>query len=275
MEATAGGAALAFGVDPTRRERYSLRQARYEAIGVEIARLLPEFARRNEPLRLLDVGVWNGVSMRYIEARDPDQRVEYHGVDLHLHPGIYKPSAWKSLQQGDLLAGLPQVPSEAFDVVLCEQVLEHLPEVEAALTALSRVLKPGGWLIVGVPIFPPGIAWIRRHGVPLWDRMVGRAKPRGHLQVFSKRSFLTAIERHCGVTVLDTRGFRIISGGWLRPLENSRGWWRFNRWLGRRVPGLCTEIQVVARKIKIPLPSQPSRTEDSPCFACTQALSAA
>ena len=147
--------ALAFGVDPTRRERYSLRQARYHAIGLEIAALLTEFQRRGERLQLLDVGVWNGVSMRHIEAHDPHRTVEYHGVDLKLRPTMYKRSSWASLQEGDLLNGLPDVPSDAYDVVLCEQVLEHLPEVDEALATLCRVTKPGGLMILGVPIFSP------------------------------------------------------------------------------------------------------------------------
>lgn len=263
----------AFGVDPTRKERYSLRQARYQALAEDIARWLPDYERRQQPLRLLDVGVWNGVSMRYIEVHDPQRRIEYHGVDLRLHPGIYRPQAWTSLQEGDLLTGLPHIPSASFDVVICEQVLEHLPAVDVALATLSRVLTPGGWLIVGVPIFPPGIAWLRRHVVPRWDRWVGRSKPRGHLQAFSRSSFVQAVERHCAVTIVETRGFRIISGGWLRPLENWRGWWRFNRWLGRHLPGLCTELQVVARKV-VAVP-QVAQTQERPCFGCTQALSPA
>jgi hypothetical protein len=44
------------------------------------------------------------------------------------------------------------------------------------------------------------------------------------------------------------RGFRIISGGLLRPLENYRWWWRFNRRLGARLPAACIEAQIIARK---------------------------
>jgi SAM-dependent methyltransferase len=240
--------ALAFGVDPTRRELYSLRQARYHAIGQEIAGLLPDFQRRGERLRLLDVGVWNGVSMRHIEAHDPQRTVEYHGVDLKLRPALYKRSSWASLQEGDLLNGLPDVPSDAFDVVLCEQVLEHLPEVDEALATLCRVTRPGGLMILGVPIFSPGLRLVRERVVPVWDGWFPPNKARGHLQAFSRGTFLAAIDRNCDVTIQTTRGFRMISGGLLRGLENSRRWWQLNCALGRWLPGLCTEIQVLARK---------------------------
>jgi SAM-dependent methyltransferase len=239
---------LAFGVDPTRQERYSLRQARYHAIGEEVARLIPDFHRRGERLKLLDVGVWNGVSRRYLEVQDPLETIEFHGVDLKLHHVIYKRESWSALDEGDLLAGFPFLESEQFDVVICEQVLEHLPQVNIALATLSRVVKPGGLLILGVPIFPRGVHLLRRHLVPAWDRLVGRRKPRGHLQAFSRLSFEAAIEKNCDVDIVARRGFRMISGGVLRGLENHRWWWQANCTLGRWLPGLCTEVQIVAVK---------------------------
>jgi SAM-dependent methyltransferase len=242
------GNGLAFGVDPTRQEQYSLRQARYHAIGEEVARLIPDFQRRGERLKLLDVGVWNGVSRRYLEVQDPLETIEFHGVDLKLHHVIYKQDSWKALYEGDLLAGFPFLDSEQFDVVICEQVLEHLPQVNIALATLSRVVKPGGMLILGVPIFPRGVHLLRRHLVPLWDRLVGRRKPRGHLQAFSRLSFEAAIEKNCDVEIVARRGFRMISGGLLRGLENHRWWWQTNRTLGTWFPGLCTEVQIVAVK---------------------------
>lgn len=38
-----------------------------------------------------------------------------------------------------------------FDVILCNHVLEHIPDQEKALSELFRVLKPGGWGIFQVP----------------------------------------------------------------------------------------------------------------------------
>src|SRR2546422_1736116 len=39
-------------------------------------------------------------------------------------------------------------PDETFDYVLCWGVLMHIPEVERAVSELSRVIKPGGTLVV-------------------------------------------------------------------------------------------------------------------------------
>lgn len=45
------------------------------------------------------------------------------------------------------------VADDTYDVVICSQVLEHLPEPEAVLHELNRVLKPGGRLWLSTPLF--------------------------------------------------------------------------------------------------------------------------
>jgi methyltransferase family protein len=42
--------------------------------------------------------------------------------------------------------------SASFDVVYCSHVLEHIPDDRKAIAELYRVLKPGGWAILQVPI---------------------------------------------------------------------------------------------------------------------------
>jgi SAM-dependent methyltransferase len=44
------------------------------------------------------------------------------------------------------------LPDECFDAIICSHVLEHVDEDRAAMAELHRVLAPGGWLIVMVPI---------------------------------------------------------------------------------------------------------------------------
>lgn len=43
-------------------------------------------------------------------------------------------------------------PDATFDVIYCSHVLEHVPDDRQALREFYRVLKPGGWAVILVPI---------------------------------------------------------------------------------------------------------------------------
>ncbi|MEJ2217489.1 MAG: methyltransferase domain-containing protein [Gemmatimonadota bacterium] len=42
--------------------------------------------------------------------------------------------------------------ADTFDAILCSHVLEHVPDDRRAMRELLRVLKPGGWAILQVPV---------------------------------------------------------------------------------------------------------------------------
>lgn len=44
-----------------------------------------------------------------------------------------------------------QFPENSFDAIICNHVLEHIPDDRKAMSELFRVLKPGGWTILQVP----------------------------------------------------------------------------------------------------------------------------
>ena len=60
------------------------------------------------------------------------------------------------LERGDVMTAMDitdiQYSDDTFDVILCSHVLEHVPEDRRALAEFFRVLKPGGWAILQVPI---------------------------------------------------------------------------------------------------------------------------
>jgi SAM-dependent methyltransferase len=235
----------AFGVDPFRPQYWSLRQSRYDALAQDVSDWAAELAA-GETLSLLDIGCGTGVLLRHFEHKENFERLAISGADLS--KDVYRRDLYRELYLGDLCAGYPEIPSNAFDVVICEQVLEHLPTLEHAVRTLERVLKPGGRLIVGVPIFLPPLCFIRRHMVGKIDRIFQPRRSRGHLQAFTVSSFLDEFKKHSHLRVLKVRGFRIISGGLLRPLENYRWWWKLNRRLGELIPGTCIEIQAIMTK---------------------------
>ena len=62
---------------------------------------------------------------------------------------------------GDLTPGRAQLrvdltaiefADRSFDVVICNHVLEHIPNDRRAMAELFRVLRPGGWAMVQVPL---------------------------------------------------------------------------------------------------------------------------
>ena len=80
--------------------------------------------------------------------------------------------------QGDALH-LP-FPDGVFDRVICSEVLEHIPDDEAAMRELTRVLRRGGTMAITVPRFGPElINWAlsdEYHNVP-----------GGHIRIYRRR----------------------------------------------------------------------------------------
>ncbi len=44
------------------------------------------------------------------------------------------------------------LPNDTFDVVICNHVLEHVSDDRIAMQEILRVLRPGGWAILQVPV---------------------------------------------------------------------------------------------------------------------------
>jgi SAM-dependent methyltransferase len=86
---------------------------------------------------------------------------------------------------GDALT-LP-FPDESFDRIIAAEVLEHIPDDEATLRELVRVLRPGGRLAVTVPTrWPERICWgldYRYHDTP-----------GGHVRIYRQRELEAKLE---------------------------------------------------------------------------------
>jgi len=75
-----------------------------------------------------------------------------------LEAGEVPDGAEADVRQGDALS-LPFADAE-FDRVVAAEVLEHVPDDEAAISELARVLRPGGTMAVTVPRWlPEKICW--------------------------------------------------------------------------------------------------------------------
>ncbi|NND55203.1 MAG: methyltransferase domain-containing protein [Gammaproteobacteria bacterium] len=92
-----------------------------------------------DKLRLLEVAPWPSLGQRLM--RRPN--IEYVGMDLN-------PNCAFTTVAGDLAAA--PLRDNYFDAVLCVHVLEHVKNDRAAIGELFRVLKPGAWAVVSVPL---------------------------------------------------------------------------------------------------------------------------
>src|SRR5882672_4586932 len=76
------GAGLAFGVDPSRPQFYSLRQARYEAVAQDISAWAGAAATRGETFSVLDVGCGWGVLLAHLRAKPHVDNIVISAADI-------------------------------------------------------------------------------------------------------------------------------------------------------------------------------------------------
>ena len=102
---------------------------------------------------ILDAGCGDGINLLGLL-----NAIRSRGWGARLHGLDYNPlrlERAKSLSGEVRLqrASLLELPfgDDAFDIILCSQVLEHISDDRSAMGELKRVLKPGGLLILAVP----------------------------------------------------------------------------------------------------------------------------
>lgn len=105
-------------------------------------------ARAPRAARLLDVGCWDGVQTgRYAEATG----ARPYGVELFAAPAVAAAARGVAVVRLDLERDHFPFGDGVFDVVVVNQVLEHLKNVWLPLAEMYRVLRTGGLLVASVP----------------------------------------------------------------------------------------------------------------------------
>lgn len=104
-------------------------------------------------LRILDAGAGELKNKKYCSHLSyvSQDFCQYHGVGNGLHEGL-QTQVWDT-SDIDIVSDITAIPSPdaSFDVILCSEVLEHLPEPTHALDEFTRLLKPGGVVILTAP----------------------------------------------------------------------------------------------------------------------------
>lgn len=236
---------LAYGVEP-QKVKYRLRLARYPALAATVADYVAGSERETQTL--LDIGVGYGRTFAYLNSHGVSDRIQWHGIDLRRTPQAELFGADRyQIKLANVAEGLPY-GDDTFDIVVAEQILEHLHDPETAVREIYRVARPGALVIIGVPIFPAWFAGLRNFYIRTFPR-VFRWFGSDHWQTFSLGSIRRLLLREGCVEERDVRGFRLFSGGIFRFLENYHWWYRLQGRLGRRFPALSAEVQFVLYRL--------------------------
>ena len=113
--------------------------------------LLDKMSSLPPGLRILDAGAGE------LRNKPLCQHLDYVSQDICQYEGA---GDEKGLQTGgwdtskiDIISDIADIPEPdaSYDAILCSEVFEHLPDPLKALSEFSRLLKPGGKLIITAP----------------------------------------------------------------------------------------------------------------------------
>ena len=106
----------------------------------------------------------------------------------------------KQAAAGVVMADLTAYPAvdDAFDLVFCHHVIEHVPALDQALSEIRRVLRPGGIALIGTP----------NEGAGFW-RLAYRLQPEtrrttDHVHFFTAKSLAAACHQ-AGLQVVEMK----------------------------------------------------------------------
>ncbi len=103
--------------------------------------------------KVLDAGAGELRNRKHCEHLDyiSQDFCQYKGVEAGLEEGL-QTQTWDT-SSIDIVCDITSIPSPdaSFDVILCSEVLEHIPEPTHALDEFSRLLKAEGILILTAP----------------------------------------------------------------------------------------------------------------------------
>ncbi len=93
---------------------------------------------------LIDVGCGAGNLWSYLRSRFD----RYVGVDVVRYNGLPEQAEFHSI---DLDTGRVPLPDAAGDVVVAIETIEHLENPRTFVRELTRIARPGGWVVVTTP----------------------------------------------------------------------------------------------------------------------------
>jgi 2-polyprenyl-3-methyl-5-hydroxy-6-metoxy-1,4-benzoquinol methylase len=173
------------------------QRARDDLAGRGLHWLQALLAHRLPPARVLEVGCGHGAFVALLRLAGFD------ATGLELSPWVVE-FARRTFDVPVLLGPLEQqgFAPGSVDVVVMNDVIEHLPDPVAALAGVVEVLAPGGLLMLQTPCAPQdaGHGELERAG----DSFLKMMEEEGHVFLFSRRA-LTRLLEQAGLPAVRTR----------------------------------------------------------------------
>lgn len=199
--------------------------------------------RPGRALHVLDLGCGAGTPTRHVMA--DRQRYRVVGADLSSTAiDAYVQATSRPAVRLDAQR-LPFADA-SFDVVVSDDVIEHLVDTDAYAKEIRRVLVPHGWLFLSTPNLA---AWFNRLSLLVgiqpaftevsFERIFGRPGSDivGHLRLFTSRAIREFLEHH-DFRLIDVRGVTFDAlPPWARTID---------RWFAR-ITSLAGNTVIVAR----------------------------
>jgi len=104
--------------------------------------------------QVLEIGC-HDLLFYYLINRNYDK---YVGIDIGWEHGLdfalknKRKLGWHTVEVAKADGECLPFKNERFDLILCFETIEHLPDEAAAISEIARVLRPGGTLLLSVPV---------------------------------------------------------------------------------------------------------------------------
>jgi 2-polyprenyl-3-methyl-5-hydroxy-6-metoxy-1,4-benzoquinol methylase len=135
--------------DPYSVERNKENAFHVRRVEMTIALLREALAHAPQPPRILDLGCGEGHITEAI--RKALDGVEIAGLDYSLSAIEYAHTHFPGIAFAVADAYESPYANECFDVVVCNNLWEHVPDPLVLLREIHRLVKPGGHLIISTP----------------------------------------------------------------------------------------------------------------------------
>ena len=113
---------------------------RYELIAAELKKL------KINPQRVVDCGCGDGSLLAVVSQTIPCGTL--HGMDIADNVPANAPGAVPLFRQQDLGSPIPPAWRGQYDLALCSEVIEHVPDDNQVIENLSNLLVSQGWLVL-------------------------------------------------------------------------------------------------------------------------------